>query len=68
MGRKTAQLVPGIGSNGGGGRVVRRGIALVALGMVLRDPVGAATVVQHMWTWCGQALDSLTTFGSAVSR
>lgn len=68
MAKKQA-MMPMMGGNGGGTgrRVVGTLAGLVLLGVVLRDPVGAAHAVQQAGAWFGLVLDGLISFGSALS-
>lgn len=67
MGRKQT-MMPTMSGSGSGRRVVTILVGLVLLGLVIRDPVGAAHAVQHMTAWAGSVLDALTSFGSALSK
>jgi hypothetical protein len=51
-----------------GRRVAAALAVLVLLGLVLRDPVGAAGAVEQVVAWGTGALDRLTEFVSALSR
>jgi hypothetical protein len=51
-----------------GRRVAASLAVLVLLGLVLRDPVGAAAAVEQVVAWGTAALDRLTKFVSALSR
>lgn len=67
MGRKQA-MMPTMTGGRSGGRMVGVLIGLVLLGLVLRDPVGAAHTVQQVAAWAGSVLDALTSFGSGLSK
>ncbi|GLZ36351.1 hypothetical protein Lesp02_85380 [Lentzea sp. NBRC 105346] len=67
MGRKQA-MMPMMNGSGAGRRVVGVLVGLVLLGLVLRDPVGAAGTVRQAASWVGSVLDALTSFGSTLAK
>ncbi|SES37930.1 hypothetical protein SAMN05216188_14610 [Lentzea xinjiangensis] len=67
MGRKQT-MMPTVGGGGRGGRLMAVGIGLVLLGLILRDPVGAAHLARQAAVWFGSVLEALSSFGSALSQ
>lgn len=66
MGRKQAMMP--MAGRGSSRRVVTILVGLALLGLVIRDPAGAAHTVQQVATWADSVLSALTSFGSALSK
>lgn len=64
---KKQTMMPTMGGGGTGRKVLGTVVCLLLLGLILRDPIGAAHAAQQAGAWIGAVLDALTTFGKAVS-
>jgi hypothetical protein len=68
MARNATMMPMTRGGSGTGRRLLAVLVALLALALVLRDPVGAAQTVQQLARWGSDVLDALSVFGAALSE
>jgi hypothetical protein len=61
-------MMPMTSGTGTGRRLLVTLVAIVVVALVIRDPDGAAHVVQRLAAGASEVLDALTTFGSALSE
>ncbi|OZM79928.1 hypothetical protein CFP66_23275 [Pseudonocardia sp. MH-G8] len=68
MARKPAMMPMASSSSGAGRRFLALLAVCVGVALVLRDPIGAAHLVQRLADGAGDVVDALGRFGSALSR
>jgi hypothetical protein len=61
-------MMPMTSGTGTGRRLLIALVGIVVVALVIRDPDGAAHVVQRLAVGANELLDALSTFGSALSR